>query len=450
MGDQSLTSEKLIRLLNTSISPCQVTDPHFCEKLSELIGDARLVLMGEATHGTREFYQARIALSQYLIQNKGFQAIAIEGDWTSVYPLHRFCQGAAEIAEIHKAFSGIKRFPRWMWRNTTIVGFLEWLKIRNSMAKIPAEKVAFYGLDLYCLHDAAQAVIDYLKIYHPEAMNEAIRRYACFDHVGGKLEHYGYLVKTKFKESCVKEVTAQLLEMQRLVYQNIGASLEDKERQFYALQNARVVKNAENYYQSLFEPHHVTWNIRDQHMADTLQNIIAHLESIHNVPAKVIVWAHNSHVGDARATEMSYHNEINLGQLVRERFGKETFLLGFSTATGTVTAASKWNGEAHIKKVQLPLPGSYEWLFHQAKDEDFILNLRDDKPLITLLKSSQLQRAIGVIYLPESERDSHYYFSHLPNQFDAIVHLDKTHAIVPLDLESKQASDLPDTYPEGL
>lgn len=427
-------SEKLIDLLNQSIIPCAIEDPQFYQKLGDLIGDARIVLMGEATHGTLEFYQTRMALSQYLIQAKGFQAIAIEGDWTSAYPIHHHCQGLADINKAKEALDSFKRFPAWMWRNTTMLKFVQQLREYNDGCETNAKKVGFYGLDLYCLNEAAEAVVNYLQKYHPEAAQMAMQRYACFDHVQVDAQLYAYLTEKGLKKSCLAEVTTQLLETYRVIYQNLGidSDLDAKEQQFYAAQNARVVKNAEHYYRSLFESHHVTWNIRDQHMADTLQNIMSHLETLNGKPAKVIVWAHNSHVGDARATEMSERQEINLGQLVRERFDAASFSVGFSTAEGTVRAASEWGGKGECKKIQQPFHGSYEWFFHQLKEKNFLMNLREDTPLTHLLKLPLLQRAIGVIYCPETERMSHYYFSHLPYQFDAIIHFDQTQALTPL------------------
>jgi len=443
-------SKKLIQLLNQAVIPCQRDDIQFCEKISELIGNARIVLMGEATHGTMDFYQARMAVTKYLIREKGFQAIAIEGDWTSVYPVNLYCQGYTDPENLQTPLEEFKRFPTWMWRNTNMLDFVEKIREYNFQVKTQTKKVAFYGLDLYCLHEAAQGVIDYLQEHDPEAAREAIQRYACFDHMGLDPQRYNYLIKNRLKKPCVKEVMLQFLETQRLIYQNLASDLDEIDLQFYALQNARIVRNAENYYHSLFEPHYVTWNIRDQHMVDTLQNIMSHLESITHVPAKVIIWAHNTHIGDARATEMSDRQEINLGQLVRERFNTSSFLLGFSTSEGTVTAASEWGGSIYHKKIQLPIHGSYEWFFHKLKEKNFILNLRENTPLMHLLKSPQLQRAIGVIYHPETERISHYFFSHLPNQFDALVHFDKTQALIPLDKKWElQEAELPDTYPEG-
>ncbi|MFU8797911.1 MAG: erythromycin esterase family protein [Gammaproteobacteria bacterium] len=425
MNIPSKMFEKLLVLLEKHLIPCNIHDPCFCEKISNLIGDARIVLMGEATHGTVEFYQARMALSEYLIREKGFHAIALEGDWAPVHAIHRYCKHHDKVRSPEAALEGFKRFPVWMWRNTAMLDFIK--KIRKN------NPISFYGLDLYGLNDSMQAVSDYFKQYHPTEAKKVMQRYACLDNVSVSPQMYSYLIEQKLKKSCVKEVTAQFIETQRIISQHIFLNPNEKENQFCALQNARVVQNAENYYRTLLEHSSITWNIRDRHMADTLHNIMAYLEDIHRVPAKVIVWAHNSHVGDARATEMSERQEINLGQLVRERFHTSSFLLGFSTAEGHVTAATAWDGLAEHKVVRSPIQGSYESLFHAAKEKNFIVNLRTDTPLTHLLKSPQLQRAIGVIYRPEAERISHYYFSRLPYQFDAIVHLDKTNSIVPLE-----------------
>jgi len=418
----------LLTLLNKEAIPCELENKQLYEALSNMIGDARIVLMGEATHGTDEFYQARMNLSLYLIQQCGFHAIAIEGDWTSVFSANCYIQGKENFASAEKALAQFKRFPEWMWRNKLMVEFLNTLRQYNTSLS-ETLKIALYGLDLYCLNESLDAVINYLKTHYPEEAEKAMQRYACFDHVKVDPQAYSYLVEHHVKASCIEEVKAQLMDMQHLAYQNIMRESDEFDQAFYAIQNARVVKNAENYYRALFEPHHLTWNIRDQHMADTLQNIIAHLESKIKKPAKVIVWAHNSHVGDARATEMSERNEINLGQLVRERFNTSTYSLGFSTAVGTVTAASDWGSSAMAKSINTPIAGSYEALFHQAEVKNFILDLRKKNHLTHLLNSPQLQRAIGVIYRPEMERMSHYFFSHLPYQFDALMHIDNTHAL---------------------
>jgi erythromycin esterase-like protein len=452
-ADNTSITNKLINLLNQSIVPFDNKNIQFYSKIADLIGDARIVLMGEASHGTMEFYRARAALSEYLIKEKGFQAIAIEGDWTSACAVHHYCQGSGNRDHAKIALESCKSFPAWMWRNTIMLQFIQRLRRYNDQFASKADKIAFYGLDLYCLNEAAKAVINYLKQNHPEAAPKAILRYACFEHTQNNPQLYSYLLEKHTTDSCIREVTTQLLETQCLAFQKLSANadIHKREKQFYATQNARIVKNAEHYYRSLFEPHYVTWNIRDQHMVDTLENIISHLEGNTGNPAKVIVWAHNSHIGDARATEMSERQEINLGQLVRERFDMSSFLLGFSTGEGTVTAASEWDGEASYKEVTAPLQGSYEWLFQQLTEQNFLLNLREENQLTHLLKIPQLQRAIGVIYRPETERTSHYYFSRLSYQFDAIVHFNKTRALVPLDKKvlSPSTLELPETYPAG-
>lgn len=424
-------SESLIHLLNQEITPFSLDDSNSYQQLGKKIGDARLVLLGEATHGTEEFYQARAALSQYLIKEKNFHAIAIEGDWTSCYPVNNYLQGSNKITDAELSLSEFKRFPAWMWRNNIIPGLLQW--IRNYNEKENAA-VGFYGLDLYSLNASMQAVIDYLKKHYPDAAKKAAARYACFDHTAKDPQTYGYLIDSHSKKACAHEVTEQFLDMQQLAFEKFHEEgISDADALFYATQNARVVKNAEHYYRGMFESHEMTWNIRDQHMAETLQNLISHLETKLNTPAKIIVWAHNSHVGDARATEMAERKEINLGQLVREQFGATSFHLGFSTHYGTVTAADDWGFDPKTKEIVEGLTGSYEAIFHALKYKNFLLDLHLGEHIKHLLQLPRLQRAIGVIYRPETERQSHYFFTRLPHQFDSIIHIDTTKALIPLD-----------------
>lgn len=424
---------KFIATLNAEILPFSLTSPASYQELLNQIGNARLVLMGEATHGTKEFYQARIELTKYLIQESGFHAVAIEGDWTSAYPVHCYLQGNSPIKDAYTALEDFKRFPAWMWRNQEMLAFIEWLRSYNDQANNKEKSVGFYGLDLYCLNSSIQAVINYLKINDPVAAKQAIQHYSCFDHCAINPQAYGYLVSSGLKENCIKEVTEQFLKMQQIAFKKKHQNFTEAENEFFANQSARVARNAELYYRALYEPKQLTWNIRDQHMVETLHNLISHLEDKLRLPAKLIIWAHNSHVGDARATEMSSRKEINLGQLVREQFGTASFLLGFSTYTGTVTAATDWDGEPETKGIQPGFAESYEELFHHLGHENFILNLHHNEQLNHLLKPTRLQRAIGVIYRPETERLSHYFFTHLPYQFDSLIHIDKTHALKPLD-----------------
>lgn len=422
--------EKLMHILNEEIVPFAIEDPSSYQSLIEKIGDARIVLIGEATHGTEEFYQARIELSKYLIKEKNFHAIAIEGDWPTVYPIHRYLQGEGNPQDAKSCLKNFKRFPTWMWANSIIPSFLKWLRQHNDQMSEINQKISFYGLDLYSLSESIHSIIEYLKLHDPATVKPALERYACFDHTAYDPEEYAYLVESGLKEACIKEVNEQFLEMQHLAFNKLRENKpEENNLLFYAMQNARLVKNAEHYYRALFESREETWNIRDRHMAETLQNLISFLETKLNMPAKIIVWAHNSHVGDARATEMSNRGEVNLGQLIREQFSNISFHIGFSTYSGTVTAASEWDEEAQIKTVLPALKGSYEELFHELRLKNFILFLHLDEHIVKLLNISRLQRAIGVIYRPDSERFSHYFFVHLPYQFDAIIHIDNTTAL---------------------
>ncbi|HYF97794.1 MAG TPA: erythromycin esterase family protein [Coxiellaceae bacterium] len=442
---------KLIQLLNKEILPFSMDEPNTFDSLIKLVGDSRIVLMGEASHGTEEFYNARIELTKRLILENEFNAIAIEADWTSAIPICHYLKGISEDSA-EDSLSEFKRFPEWMWRNTTIPPFLQWLRNHNDGYSSDQAKIGLYGLDLYCLNNSMQAVIDYLKHYDEAAANIAMQRYACFDHHVADPQQYVYLVENKLKTPCVKEVSNQFLDMQHLAFTRLTKNLSDKtDALFYALQNARLVKNAEHYYRALFESNQLSWNIRDQHMAETVQNLIAYLEDKLNKPAKIIVWAHNSHVGDARATEMSAKGELNLGQIVREQFNLSSCLIGFSTYSGKVTAADNWGSEGQCKTIQPALRGSYEFLLHNLHMKNFSLNLRKDVRVNELLLAPQLQRTIGVIYRPDSERMSHYYFSRLPYQFDALVHFDRSTAIKPINLTNDYHSDEAlDTYPSGI
>lgn len=450
MSQPDQSHEKLIALLNKEISAFDINDPHSYAPILDKMGNAQLVLLGEESHGTHEFYQARARLSRYLIEQKHFNAIAIEGDWTSAYPVHLYLQGQGALSQTLEALAQFKNFPLWMWRNKVMLRFLHWLRGHNDQIE-GAKKVGFYGLDLYCLYEALAAVLDYLKQHDPLIAKKAAKRYACFDHHAFDSQKYGYLVSGNLKKSCVKEVIEQLLDMQRFAF----AELEkqdghETEALFYALQSARLIKNAEHYYRALFASDEITWNIRDQHMMETLENLVAHLSAQQGERAKIIIWAHNSHIGDARATEMSERHEVNLGQLVRERFDTGSFLLGFSTYQGSVTAASEWGALAEIKAVNPAIAESYEDLFHQLQYKNFFLSLREESLLNRLLKLSRLQRAIGVVYLPQTERWSHYYFARLPYQFDGLIHLDHTHAVQALTTRAFTNVDLPETYPEGV
>lgn len=425
----NIAYQKLIQELNDVVEPISEQKNKY-DSLLEKIGDARFVLIGEATHGTHEFYQARVEITQQLIQKKGFVAVAIEGDWPDVYRIHRYIQATDNKGDALKALEDFKRFPMWMWRNTTLPPFIKWLRNYNDRIISPSAKIGFYGLDLYSLYRSMQAVIDYLLKIDPLAAQRAKSRYDCFDHLRTDPQKYGYLTTSGLKKACIKEVVDQLLELQHNAFKYIkhdGTSAVDE--YFDAAQNAQLIKDAEVYYRAMFEGGISSWNIRDTHMAETLNSIAGHLESRSNKPAKIIVWAHNSHVGDARATEVSEQGEINIGQLVREQYGSDTYLIGFSTYNGFVTAASDWGSPAERKQVQSGFESSYEELFHHVKYKNFLLDLKKNSHLEHLLKIPRLQRAIGVIYRPQTERLSHYYFTRLPYQFDSVIHFDQTTAV---------------------
>ncbi|MCW8409898.1 erythromycin esterase family protein [Legionella sp. PATHC035] len=426
--------QMLIDTLDNSVLPLEAQNENY-DAVLEQLGNARFVMIGEATHGTHEFYQARIKISQRLIEEHGFMAVAIEGDWPDAHRVHRYLQGEGSVTSSEQALDNFQRFPVWMWRNTTLPPFLSWLRQYNDQLAA-AQKIGFYGLDLYSLNSSMHAVIDFLNKIDPDAAQRAKQRYACFDHVNQDPQMYGYLIHAGIKKACIHEAVAQLVELQHRAFEYLhrdGIAVEDA--YFFATQNARLVKNAETYYRSMLEGRVSTWNIRDQHMAETLNVLADHLEARFKKPAKIIIWAHNSHVGDSRATEMGERKEFNLGQLVREQYDTHSYSLGFSTYEGTVMAASDWGLPGEKKQVQPGLPGSYEELFHHLQYKNFFLNLLDNEKLEHYLNIPRLQRAIGVVYLPKSERYSHYFFTQLPYQFDGLIHFDKTSALHPLSQE---------------
>ncbi|KFC74306.1 erythromycin esterase family protein [Massilia sp. LC238] len=423
------------------------------DPLLELVGDARFVLLGEATHGTAEFYDERARITQRLIEEKGFTAVAVEADWPDAWRVNRYVRGEGADTDGRAALSGFERFPAWMWRNTSVLAFVEWLRERNDAAGAGGgrTKAGFYGLDLYSLFTSIQEVVRYLEGVDPVAAEETRRRYACFDHYDQDSQHYGYAASVGLSESCQKGVNAALQDLQQRAFdymQADGASAEDAF--FYAQQNARLVKNAEEYYRTMFRGRISSWNLRDSHMAETLDALARHL-SREGKPAKIIVWEHNSHIGDARATEIGRQGEWNVGELARKAYGQDACLIGFTTYDGRVTAASEWDGPAEHKHVRPGMPGSYEHLLHSVGMERFFLPLREPGAARDLLMEERLERAIGVLYLPRTERQSHYFMAQLPRQFDAVIHIDRSSAVTPLDATSGWHSDEPpETYPQGL
>jgi erythromycin esterase-like protein len=323
--------------------------PSDFDSLLELIGDARLVLLGEASHGTHEFYRVRAQISKLLIAQRGFNAVAVEADWPDAYRVNRFVRGAGNDGDGVEALSGFRRFPQWMWRNADVLDFIGWLREHNDEQAFDERKCGFYGLDLYSLQASIEAVLGYLNKVDPEAARRARHHYSCFEHFGKKIETYGYAAGFGLTPTCQEAVVRELVELRRKAMdylQRDGQVAADA--YFCAEQNALVVRNAEEYYRNMFRREVSSWNLRDTHMMESLRALTNYLGTP-ALPAKIIVWAHNSHLGDARATQMGEQGELNLGQLVREQFKNEAVLIGFTTYDGTVTAASDWDGPAERK-----------------------------------------------------------------------------------------------------
>jgi erythromycin esterase-like protein len=418
------------------------------DPLVESIGDARLVLIGEASHGTHEFYRIRAELTKALISRKGFNVVAVEADWPDAYRVNRWVRHASDDRDAEAALTDFTRFPRWMWRNRDVVEFLTWLHAHNA-SKTAASRTGFYGLDLYSLHTSIEAVLTYLRKVDPAAAERARYRYGCFEDFGEDTQAYGYAASAGLSASCEDDVITQLLELRRRAAEY--ASRDGRiaaDEYFFAEQNARLVRNAEEYYRAMFGGRVLSWNLRDTHMMETLEALLRHVQQMSG-DARAVIWAHNSHLGDARATYMGESGQLNLGQLVRQAYGDQVRAFGFTTHTGTVTAASNWDEPAQRKRVRPSLPDSYERLFHDVAVPRFLL-LLDNPDVRPLLETPRLERAIGVIYRPDTERISHYFRACLPEQFDAVLHIDETHALEPLETWSIDEADLPETYPTAL
>jgi erythromycin esterase-like protein len=405
------------------------------DALLERFGDRNIVLIGEASHGTHEFYRERALITRRLIVEKGFRAVAAEADWPDAYRVNNYVRSRGSDASPDEALRGFRRFPAWMWRNDVVLDFAAWLRTHNDSHR--ESQAGFYGLDLYSLFASMGEVLRYLDREDPAAATRARVLYSCFDHFHDDPQAYGYGVSYGMSRSCEDEATRLLVKLRGRASQSDDF--------FDAEQNARLVKNAEEYYRSMFRGRVSSWNLRDGHMFETLQELCAHLEKRGEAP-KVVVWAHNSHLGDARATEMGDQGELNLGQLVREHYGDGCANIGFSTYTGTVTASTDWDGPAETKSVRPGLPGSYEALFHETGVPRFLVFPREVEELAT----PRLQRAIGVIYRPETERQSHYFGATLADQFDAMIHIDETQALRPLETWSEHPEEAPETYPTGM
>ena len=409
------------------------------EPMLQRIGDARIVLLGEATHGTSEFYRMRERISRVLIERKGFSFVAIEGDWPDAARIDHYVRHLGYPPSEWTAFA---RFPVWMWRNREVREFVDWLRGHNADVE-PGNRVAFHGLDLYSLYNSIRSVLDYLDSVDPRTAQVARRRYGCLTPWQADPATYGQAAVTGAYQTCEREVTSMLAD---LMQKRRAYAEHDGERFLDAVQNARLVANAERYYRTMYYGSRSSWNLRDSHMFETLKNLLG----FHGPGSKGIVWAHNSHVGDSAATEMSAREEYNIGHLCRQEFADASYSIGFGTDRGTVAAASNWDAPMQIKNVLPALAGSYERLCHESGAPRFLLPLRGLAPasLAAGLMQPRLERAIGVIYRPETELQSHYFEAVLPRQFDEYVWFDETSAVTLLQTE--ELKGLPDTYPFGL
>ena len=431
--------QDLKRAIASSCDPFDSVETVNLDPLLERIGKADIVLIGEASHGTSEFYKMRSRITRELIVKKNFNFVAIEGDWPDAARIDHFVRHFDTPPSEWTAFA---RFPTWMWRNNDMREFVDWLRIHNTDLS-PGKRVAFHGLDLYSLYSSIRSILKYLDDVDPITAQLARQRYGCLTPWQADPATYGKAALTGSYRSCEREVVLMLTD---LATKHREYAEHDGERFLDAVQNARLVANAERYYRVMYYGSRESWNLRDRYMFETLKTLL----DFHSPHNKAIVWAHNSHIGDAAATEMSSRGELNIGHLCRKDFGDRAYSIGFGTDNGTVAAASDWDGPMEVKTIRPSLADSYERLFHECGLPGFMLGLRtpESEPLRQGLLKPRLERAIGVIYRPETELASHYFHAVLPKQFDEYVWIDTTQAVQPFD--TAELEGLPDTYPFGI
>lgn len=421
-------------------------------RLLEEIRGARFVLIGEASHGTHEFHRERSLITQRLIVDGGFDAVAVEADWPGARRVHRYVQRRGTDRTPEDALGGFHRFPRWLWRNVDVRDFVRWLRRR-------APQVAFYGLDLYDLHASIEIVLGYLEEIDPEAAERARARYASFEQFASDTSGYRHPAGLGLTPSCEHEVTAQLLEMHQEMRQLAACrswadELADEELSFQVEQNARLVQSVEDYYRALLKQPAMGWNLRARHMADTLAAIVQHLDRRLGRPCKVVVWGHNVHLGDARATELGADGELSVGQIVRERYGPDAFLVGLTTYEGVVTAALDWGDKPLRVALRPAIQGSHELMLHAFMEEmgfrGAVFLPGETRRLPHALRRERLERAVGVVDRAESH--TRWFRARLGDQFDAVIHIDRTSEAEPLDPpgDEKIQGELPETYPFGV
>jgi len=432
--------QSLAEMIAEAAEPLPAFDDPDFGALFDRFADRRVVLLGEASHGTSEFYQARAAITRHLIARHGFTIVAVEADWPDAASIDRHVRHRAHRPDAEAAF---QRFPTWMWRNTDIHTLVEWMREHNAGIDAMDERVGFYGLDIYNMSESIGAVLDYLDRVDPEAAKVARERYGCLTPWQSDPATYGRAALSRGFAECEAAVIEQCRD---LLKKRLDYARADGDDFLDAAQNARLIASAERYYRIMYYGGAESWNLRDTHMFETLE----HLLEAKGPQAKAIVWAHNSHIGDARFTDMGIsRGELNLGQLCRERFGRDAALIGLGTHTGTVAAATDWDGDLEVKRVNPSRPDSYERQFHDSGEDRFLLDLSPDRHevLRRRLGEPRLERFIGVIYRPETELMSHYSQAVLPDQFDAFLWFDETRAVTPLSPEYHRG--VPETYPFG-
>ena len=429
----------LPQMIRESAEPFSSLTNANLQPLLDRIGNARVVLIGEASHGTSEFYRIRAEITKTLIEKKHFDFVAVEADWPDAYRIHDFVTHKnREEPHDWEAFS---RFPTWMWRNNDVLDFIHWLREFNLRQRVQEKRVGFYGLDLYSMFTSIECVLKYLDQLAPEAAAVARTRYGCLSPWESDPAAYGRAALSGRYRSCEFEVVRML---QTLLKRRSDMSLRNGEDLFDAQMNARLVADAEHYYRIMYYGSDESWNHRDRHMFRTLKSLLDRCGG----RGKAIVWEHNSHLGNATATQFGKHGQINVGQLCREMFGDSVYAIGQGTDHGTVAAASEWEGPLEIKHVRPAHPDSYEHLMHLTEIDSFFLPLtKSQNPQVTsALASRRLERAIGVIYRPETERLSHYFDASLPGQFDEWIWFDETHAVQPLTTEQLAEHEPPHPF----
>jgi erythromycin esterase len=439
LSRKTTSVESIINTLNGVTLP--LAGPPDLDPLIDSIGESRFVLLGEASHGTSDYYTWRAVITKRLIEEKGFSFIAVEGDWPDCYKINRYIKGyngsGRNAVEVLDQFD---RWPTWMWANWEIAALAEWLKQHNKDF-VDERKIGFYGLDVYSLWDSMYSIISYLKRTHPEAVATATRALRCFERFGESPEDYAYAAAF-VPESCEDEVISMLKD----ISSRIKLYADDREAAFDAEQNALIAVEAEKYYRTMIRGGANSWNLRDTHMADTLDRLM----DFHGSDAKAIVWEHNTHIGDARATDMTMEGEINVGQLVRERYGnQDAVLIGFGSYEGTVIAAREWGAQMEVMQVPPAEETSWEDIFHRSSAENQMLMLRDVEGMEEF-NEPRGHRAIGVVYRPAFERYGNYVPTILPKRYDTFIYLDYTEALHPLHIEPVGVRKVPETYPWGI